>query len=59
MEGTVLTIKLAIFLAMEMFVIGTLGAALIAGLVQIIRSKVNEARYLGEVVPEVRRVTRW
>jgi hypothetical protein len=58
MEGTVLTIKLAIFLAMELFVIGTLGAVLIAGLVQIVRSKISESRYLDEVAPEAQPVTR-
>jgi hypothetical protein len=58
MEGTILTVKFAMFLAMELFVIGTLGAALIAGLVEIIRSKVSESRYLDEIAPKTHPVTR-
>jgi hypothetical protein len=49
MESTILTVKFVMFLAMELFVISTLGAALIAGLVQVIKSKVSESRYLDEI----------
>ena len=48
----VLTVKFVLFLAMELFVIGVLGAVLIAGLYQIIRGKIRESRRLDEVVPE-------
>ena len=58
MESTILTVKFVMFLALELFVVSTLGAALIAGLVKIIKSKINESRYLGEVAPEAYRVTR-
>ena len=37
MESIMLTVKFVLFLAMELFVIGTLGAALIAGMVQAVR----------------------
>jgi hypothetical protein len=57
MESTILTVKFVIFLALELFVVSALGAALIAGLVQIIKSKISESRYL-EVAPEAYRVTR-
>ena len=58
MESTVLTVKFAMFLAMELFVIGTLGAALIAGLVQIVRSKISESSYLDGIAPEAHPLTR-
>lgn len=46
------------FLAMELFVIGTLRAALITGLVQIVYSKVTESRRLDEIAPKTHPVTR-
>jgi hypothetical protein len=58
MEGTFLAVKMVMFLAMELFVIGTLGAALIAGLVQVIKSKISESRYLDEIAPKAHTVTR-
>jgi hypothetical protein len=51
MEGTVLTIKFAMFLAMELFVIGALGPALVAGLVQIVRRQVGASRRADEIAP--------
>jgi hypothetical protein len=56
MESTFLTAKYIIFLAMELFVIGTLGAALIAGVYQIVKDKVRESRLLDDVIPEVPQV---
>jgi len=44
MESTMLTVKFVLFLAMELFVIGVLGAVLIAGLYQIVRDKVRKQR---------------
>lgn len=58
MEGTVLTAKLVMSWTLELFVIGTLRAALIAGLAQIIRSKVSESRRLDEIAPKAHPVTR-
>jgi len=58
MEGTFLAVKMVMFLAMELFVIGTLGVALIAGLIQVIKSKVSESRYLDEIAPKAHPVTR-
>ncbi|HID65106.1 MAG TPA: hypothetical protein EYP49_20500 [Anaerolineae bacterium] len=52
MESTMLTVKFVLFLAMELFVIGALGAVLIAGLYQIVRDKVRESRRLDGVVPD-------
>ena len=52
MESTMLTVKFALFLAMEVFVVATLVGALIAGLYQVVRDKVRESRRLDEVVPE-------
>jgi hypothetical protein len=52
MESIILTVKFALFLAMEVFVVATLVGALIAGLYQIVRDKVRESRRLDEVVPE-------
>jgi hypothetical protein len=58
MENTVLTVKFVLFLAVELFVIGVLGAVLIAGLYQIVQGKVRESRRHDGVVPEVRSATR-
>ena len=49
MESIFLTLKFVLFLAMELFVVGVLGAALIAGLYQIVRDKIQESRLLDEV----------
>jgi hypothetical protein len=40
MESIALTIKFALFYAMEVFVVAVLGAAVIAGLYQAIRSRI-------------------
>ena len=52
MESTFLAIKFVLFVAMEILVIGTLGAVLIMGLYQIVRDKVRESRLLDQVAPE-------
>ena len=52
MESIMLTVKFALFLAMEVFVVATVVGALILGLYQIVRDKVRESRCLDEVVPE-------
>lgn len=57
MESMVLTVKFVVMLAMEVFVIGTLGAALVAGLVQIVRDKVREFSLLEEATPEAQQMT--
>ena len=58
MDSIMLTIKFGVFLALELFVFGVLGAALIAGLYQVVRDKVRESRRLDGVAPEVRPTTR-
>lgn len=57
METTMLTIKFLVFLALELFVLSALGAALIAGLYKIVRDKVRESRRPDKVAPEPRSVT--
>jgi hypothetical protein len=52
MENVFLSAKFALFVIMEVFVIGTLGAALIAGLYQIVRDRVRESRLLDQVTSE-------
>jgi hypothetical protein len=52
MESTFLTIKFVLFVAMEIFVIGALGAVLVMGLYQVVRDKVRESRLLDQVAPE-------
>jgi hypothetical protein len=39
MESIFLTVKFGLFLAMTLFVVGTIGAAVITGLYQIVRSR--------------------
>jgi hypothetical protein len=56
MESTFLTAKYIVFLAMELLVIGTLGAALIAGVYQIVKDKVRESRLLDDVISEAPQV---
>jgi hypothetical protein len=58
MESMMLTIKFVVFLALELFVLGALGAALMAGVHQIVRDKVRESRRLDGVTPKVRPATR-
>ena len=52
METTMLGIKYVLFLALELFVFAVMGVALIAGVYQIVREKIREARRLAEVAPE-------
>jgi len=52
MESIILTVKFALFLAMEVFVVVTLVGALIAGMYQIVRDKIRESRLLDGVAPE-------
>jgi hypothetical protein len=54
MESIFLTIKFVLFLAMELFVVGTLGAVLILGLYQIVRDKIRESRLLDQISQEPR-----
>jgi hypothetical protein len=58
MESILWTAKFVVFLAIELFVIGTLGAVLIAGLVQVIKNKISESRYLDEIASKAHPVTR-
>jgi hypothetical protein len=41
MESIFLTVKFGLFLAMTLFVVGAMGAALIAGLYQIVRDRIR------------------
>jgi len=52
METTMLGIKYVLFLALEVFVFAVMGAALIAGLYQIVRDKIRESRRCDEVALE-------
>lgn len=52
MENVFLTIKFVLFLAMELFVIGVVGAVLIAGLYQIVRDRIRESRLLDQIPQE-------
>jgi hypothetical protein len=54
MENVFLTIKFVLFLAMELFVIGVVGAVLIAGLYQIVRDRIRESRLLDQAPQESR-----
>jgi hypothetical protein len=58
MEGTMLTIKFVVFLALGLFVLSSLGAALITGLYQIVQDKVQGVRRLDGSAREVRPATR-
>jgi hypothetical protein len=44
MESIMLTVKFGLFLAMELFVVGAIGAALVAGLYQIVRDRVRREK---------------
>ena len=44
MENILWTTKFVLFLAMEAFVVGTLGATLIAGLYEIVRDTIKQGR---------------
>ena len=53
MESTMLTAKFVLFLALEVFVVATVGAVLILGLYRMAKDRVRESGYLSEIVPEV------
>ena len=57
MESVMLTIKFAIFLAMEVFVVATMVGALILGVYQIVKDKIRESRRLDEIVTETNPVS--
>jgi hypothetical protein len=44
MESIMLTVKFAIFYGFELFVVATLGAAMVAGLYQVIRDRIRRDR---------------
>jgi Flp pilus assembly pilin Flp len=44
MESLMLTIKFVMFYAFEVFVVATLGAVVIAGLVEVVQNRVRSAR---------------
>ena len=52
MESVMLTVKFAIFLAMEVFVVATMVGALVLGVYQIVKGKVRESRLLDEIASE-------
>jgi len=54
MESAVLTAKFVLFLALEVFVVATVGAVLILWIYCIVRNRVHESGYLSEIVHEVR-----
>ena len=53
MESVMLTVKFGLFFAMEIFVVGVMGIALILGLVQIVKGKVRESRRLDAIAPDL------
>jgi len=53
MESIMMTVKLGLFFAMELFVVGVMGIALILGLVQIVKNAVRESRRLDAIAPEI------
>ena len=58
MDSIMLTVKFVIFFALELFVLSVLGAALIAGLYQVVQDKIRESRRLDGVTPKVRPAAR-
>lgn len=54
MEATMLGVKYMLFLSLEVFVFAVMGAALLAGLYQIVRDRIRESRRLEEVTGEPR-----
>ena len=57
MESVMLTVKFALFLAMEIFVVAMFAGVLILALYQIIKERILESRRLDEIVPEPRQAT--
>jgi hypothetical protein len=58
MDNVMLTVKFVVFLALELFVLSMLGAALIVGLHHIVQDKIRESRRLDGLTPEVHPATR-
>jgi hypothetical protein len=58
MESVFLTIKFVLLVAMEFFVIGVLGIALILGVYQVVRDKVRESRLLDQVASQTHPATK-
>jgi len=52
MESILWTVKAVMFLIMEAFVVGVMGAVLIAGVYEVVRDKIRESRVLDQVTPE-------
>jgi len=57
MESTVLTVKFVLFLAVEVFVVATLGAVLILALYRFAKNRVRESGYLSEVISDINAVS--
>ncbi|MDH7485834.1 MAG: hypothetical protein QHJ81_06100 [Anaerolineae bacterium] len=49
MESTALTVKFVLLLALEVFVVATVGAVLILGLYRMVREKARRSLHLDEV----------
>lgn len=49
MESTALTVKFVLLLALEVFVVATVGAVLILGLYRMARQKARQSLHLDEV----------
>lgn len=49
---TMFTIKVVMFLALELLVVGMMGAVLIVGSYEIVRDKIRQSRRLDEVALE-------
>lgn len=54
METTMLGVKYMFFIGLEVFVFAVMGAALLAGLYQIVRDRIRESRRLDEVTGATR-----
>ena len=52
MESVMMTVKFGLFFAMELFVVGVTGIALVLGLVQIVKNAVRESRRLDAIAPD-------
>lgn len=49
---SVMMIKFGLFCAMEIFVVGAMGIALILGLIQIVKHTIRESRRLDVIAPD-------
>ncbi|MBU0704846.1 MAG: hypothetical protein KKC18_13370 [Chloroflexi bacterium] len=52
MESILWTIKGAMFLIIEAFIVGVVGTVLIVGVYEVVRDKIRESRILDQVTPE-------